>query len=537
MLKPSRPARQIPHPMTDLNLRRGAANPLLLLLVAIVLLLCALAFSLSNLDDRPSPTTKPDGEAAEPLFVYCAAGIRPPIEKIKQSYEEEFGVQVQLQYAGSNTLLSQIEASQTGDLYITADDTYVELGREKSLVREAIPLAVQRPVIAVRADSPLEINSITDLLSDSIRTALGNAEQAAVGRKTRKLLTESGHWEDLKAQVTKNGVFMPTVPEVANNIKLGAIDCGVIWDSTVNAYPELKVIRVPELDAGESNVSITVLESCRSPQAALHFARYVGARDKGLEHFSASGFQVAEGDVWTESPELTFFCGSVNRRAVEPVIKDFEQREGARVNTVYNGCGILTGQMRTILSKDAGSGFPDTYMACDVYYLDTVRELFQDAVELSDTEVVIAVQKGNPKNIHSLKDLTKEGIRVTVGQPEQCTIGVLTKKVLTSAGVFDEVMDNVVTQTATSALLIPTVTTASADATLAYATDTLAESDKIDVIRISLDAAKAIQPFSIARSSDQKQISRRFYDFIASSRDTFENAGFHWRLEERTSAN
>ncbi len=35
-------------------------------------------------------------------------------------------------------------------------------------------------------------------------------------------------------------------------------------------------------------------------------------------------------------PELTFFAGSVNRRALEPVIKRFEIREAVRVNTVYS---------------------------------------------------------------------------------------------------------------------------------------------------------------------------------------------------------
>ena len=71
------------------------------------------------------------------------------------------------------------------------------------------------------------------------------------------------------------------------------------------------------------------------------------------------------------------------------------------MNTVYNGCGILTGQMR-IAAEDKGRGFPDTYMACDVYYLDTVKDWFQEAVNVSDTDIVIAVQKGNPKAIQSL---------------------------------------------------------------------------------------------------------------------------------------
>ncbi len=275
-----------------------------------------------------------------------------------------------------------------------------------------------------------------------------------------------------------------------------------------------------------------VLTSAKQPSDALHLARYLGARDKGLATFAEKGFEPTEGDVWLEEPELTFFCGSVNRRAVEPIIEEFEQREGVRVNCIYNGCGILTAQMQAIAGGEQGGGFPDTYMACDVYYLKTVEEMFQDAVNVSDTEVVIAVAKGNPKNIQSLQDLTAPGIKVSLGQPDQCTIGILTRQLLESEDVYDAVMENVVTEVPSSAMLVPTIVTGSVDATLAFKTDTLAESDQLDVVILDSPAAKAVQPFSIARSSDHKHLARRLYRAIASSRDKFETAGFHWRLED-----
>ena len=318
---------------------------------------------------------------------------------------------------------------------------------------------------------------------------------------------------------------------MANDIKLGSVDAGIVWDTTAAQYPELEIVHVPELDAGEASVDITVLNSATNPTAALHFARYVSACDRGLQVFAETHFDVVEGDIWEDVPQMTFFAGSVNRRALDPIIKAFEQREGVRLNTIYNGCGILTGQMK-VLADNKDRGFPDTYMACDVYYLETVKDWFQEAVNVSDTDIVIAVQKGNPKEIHALTDLLKSGVRVAIGQPDQCTIGVLTRLLLEHEGIYDQLLkDNVVTQTATSALLVPAVTSKSADAALAYRTDTLAESDKVDVITIDSELSKAIQPFSIAKSSKQKNLARRLYLTIARSRNAFESAGFHWRLD------
>lgn len=511
------------------NNRAGAVNSLYLFAAVALIVMIALGVMLVRMDD-PTPLSV-DGDR---LFFYCAAGLRGPAELVVADYEKDYGIKVDVQFSGSNTLLSQIEAARTGDLFLSADDSYISLGQEKGLVQESFAVGAQRPVIAVRKGNPKNIQGIEDLLREDITTSMGNPDQAAVGKITRKMLTKSGQWEAVEKAITKTGVFKPTVPEVANDVKLEAVDAGIVWDTTLALYPELEAIRTPELDAGTAHVTLGVLSSSTQPTEALRFSRYLAARDKGLTRFREKGFQTVDGDKWVESPELTFYCGSVNRRAVEPTIKEFEEREGVKITTVYNGCGILTGQMRSILDQDQVLGFPDTYMACDVYYLDTVKELFQDAVNVSDTEVVIVVPKGNPKQIEKLSDLAKPGVRVTVGQPDQCTIGVLTRQLLEHEGLSDGILKNVKNETMTSSLLVPSVISGAADATLAYATDTLAEADKLEVIRINSTAGKAIQPFSIARSSEQKHLSRRLYQAISRSKERFETAGFHWRLNDVT---
>jgi molybdenum ABC transporter molybdate-binding protein len=479
-------------------------------------------------------TRPPSARGVEPLLVYCAAGLRYPMEEVVAQYQREYGVATTVQYGGSNTLLSQVAVSRVGDLFLAADDAFVRRGQEQGLLAEVIPLATMDPVIAVRKDRPRRVTSLADLLQPDVRVACANPDAAAIGDTTRRLLQRTGEWESLQAHIQRAGVFKPTVNDVANDVKLGSVDAGIVWDTTAAAYPELEAVRIPQLDGEPARVEIAVLASTRQPAAALHFARYVSARDRGLQTFATHHYTVVDGDRWADVPEITFFAGSVNRRALEPVLNQFQQREGIVINTVYNGCGILTAQMR-IAADNQGLGFPDTYMACDVHYLETVKDWFQDAVNVSDTDIVIAVQKGNPKSIQSLQDLLRPGVRVAVGQPEQCTIGVLTRRLLEHEGLYDQLLEqHVVTQTETSALLVPAVTTRAADAALAYRTDTLAERDKIDVVTVDSPLARAIQPYSIARSSDHKELGRRLFRAISQSREAFEAAGFHWRLAEST---
>lgn len=506
--------------------RRGNVNSFYLLLVCGFASLVVLGWMLWSMGKTVPSADQTRGG----LMVYCAAGQRLVVEKIAADYKREYGEDIQIQAGGSQSLLAQIELTKMGDLFLAADDQFIHLASKKGLIEETMPVASQVPVIVVRRGNPKQIKKIQDLLRSDVRTALGNADQTAIGKLTRDLLTKTGQWESLNQHVTDSGAYLGTVNEAANSVDLNAADAAIVWDNTLHQYPNLEAVQVPELDAGLAHVMLGVLKSSQRPTSALKFARYLTAADKGLLVFKKHGFDVAEGDTWAESPEIVFFCGSVNRRAVEPIIDAFQKREGVRVITSYDGCGTLTGKMRGLI-KDGSPGFPDTYMACDVYYLQNVADLFQEAVNVSDTDIVIAVAKGNPKNIKSLQDLTKPNIRLAVGQAEKCTIGALTQKMLEAEKLSRHVQENVVTETISSAALVPAVVSGSADAALAYATDTIAEADKIDIIRIDTLSSKAVQPFSIARSSKHKELSRRLYQAVTHSKEHFQAAGFHWRLD------
>ncbi|MEE8171243.1 MAG: hypothetical protein V3T70_11915, partial [Phycisphaerae bacterium] len=54
---------------------------------------------------RISRVQQPGRDVASTLTLYCAAGIRPPVEAAARRYFDEFGVRVAIQYGGSGTLL------------------------------------------------------------------------------------------------------------------------------------------------------------------------------------------------------------------------------------------------------------------------------------------------------------------------------------------------------------------------------------------------------------------------------------------------
>ena len=232
--------------------RRGAVSNHAVMAIIGLRVLVSLGVLLSQMGQvKPAKSAGGDEKATTSLTFFCAAGIRKPVEAVAKRYLEEYGVQVNLDYGGSNTLLSRIDTAKTGDLYLAADESYINSARKKGLVAESLSLARMKPVIAVADGNPKNITRIEDLLREDVRTVLGNPDQAAVGKRTRKLLKASGHWTKLEAMVRQTGTFQPTVPEVANTVKIGGADAAVIWNTTTKIVDGIEAIEVPELDKGE----------------------------------------------------------------------------------------------------------------------------------------------------------------------------------------------------------------------------------------------------------------------------------------------
>ena len=238
-------------------------------------------------------TTEKSSSRGEPLVVFCAAGVKAPVEAVAREYEKKFGVPIQLQYGGSQTLLANLTIARRGDLYLPADASYLALAREKQLIGETIPLARMRAVLAVRKGNPKNIRSLEDLLRGGATIAQADPDQAAIGKLLRATLRASGQWDEL---ARRTAVFKPTVNDVANDLKLGAADAGFVWDALLQQNPEIEAVPVPALTNVVANISIAVLRSSAQPAAALRFARHLAARDRGLSEWQRHGYEaVADG--------------------------------------------------------------------------------------------------------------------------------------------------------------------------------------------------------------------------------------------------
>lgn len=471
-------------------------------------------------------TTGDRNQVGAPIVILSAESFRVPLEAIKLDFERETKQPVEIRYGTSQDILTQLSiTTKQGDLFLPADDSYIELAKKQDLVAELVPLATMRAVIVARPGWDRPIKSWDDVVAPGIKLGLANPDAAAIGKLLRDHLRSQGRWEAVE---NAQPAMLGTVNQVGHAAQLQSIDIGVMWDAVAVSFPKVQRIDVPELSEVRAQVQIAVAKSTTQPAQALRLARYIAAKDRGLLHLKKQGFEVTpNADDWAPPPELVVYAGSMLRPAIQKTLDEFQKREGVPITTTYNGCGILVGQMKT-------GAKPDLYFACDPQFLHMVRDHFDEPTVISKNQLVIAVPKGNKHNLQTLKDLGKPGLRVGVGHEQQCALGAITKESFLKTGTYAAVQNNIAVQAPSGDLLVVQLRGGSLDVVVAYQSNVTPFAKEIDAFPVTgIPCAAPEQPIAIGKNSRYPQLSRRLWLALQTeeSRRRFEELGFGWEVK------
>ncbi|WP_292728965.1 molybdate ABC transporter substrate-binding protein [Methanoculleus sp.] len=264
-----------------------------LLLITALLVAAAAAFACGctgTTADTPAAgdTTKPE------LLVYCGAGMREPMDEIAMTFTNETGIPINFVFGGSNTLLTQMNLTGMGDVYMPGATAYFDSARKMGLVGNESLVVYHIPVIAVPKGNPANITSLADLAKPGVRVALGDNPATAIGQLTDKLLEKNKLLSDVeKNVVTRSG----TVNELLVYLSMGQADVGIIWEDLY--VPEkMDLIYIPNKENLVKIVPIGVLTSSEHPDEAEQFTAFV-ASEEGKAIFTSHGFITYPNETYT----------------------------------------------------------------------------------------------------------------------------------------------------------------------------------------------------------------------------------------------
>ncbi len=216
--------------------------------------------------------------------------------------------------------------------------------------------------------------------------------------------------------------------------------------------------------------------------------------------------------------QLMVFCGAAFKRPVDEVIGIFEKRTGSKVGAVYGGVGTLLAQMEFTKKGDVFISPSEDMMEKAARKGIVTGNSLRDIVYFVPC---INVQKGNPKNIKGLQDLTREGIRVAIGNPEFVYVGMLATEIVDKnlttpeKAVFKK---NVVTHAEDFNKLAMFVALKQVDAVIGFHFLDGWYPEKIETIKLNAREVRRIGSgqAAIISFSQSKVSAQRFLDFLNS---------------------
>jgi len=491
-------------------------NPFWIFLLGSIVLFGSALLLLSNKSD---PNKKP-------LVVYAAAAIAEPIREIAALYGQQTGKSIELRFGKSEELLASIKTTGQGDILLPADESYLVKAERDGLLANSWPVARMNAVWVVNKEANKSIATWDDLFADPEAKLALASEGAAIRDLARKHLPPD-QWKRL----VEHSVSLGTVTDVANAVKLGThVNVGLVWDNLLASpnYQNLRPVKLKPMDGLVSTVRVGSLKGGDLNEAAK-FAQFISGSCADI--FKKHGFTV-DGDsapplpiVKSEPVELLFYAGSMLRPAIEETLREFEKAENVKITTVYNGCGILVSQMKT-------GERPDVYFSCDPQFMNQVSDLFLTPKTISRNQLVIAVPKGNPHGIKSLKDLGKEGLKIGVGHEQQCALGAITQGVLIRTKTLKAITENVAVRSPSGDLLVNQLRTGSLDAVVAYISNVKPYTKDLEAIVVEEVNCAPTQPLAASKTTQHPEIVRRLITAIesADSKDRFQRFGFGWEL-------
>ena len=257
----------------------------LALAIVIVIVACAVAVAFHFISN--TSTSVPDKPSS--LMIYCGAGMRKPMDEIGTLFERRYGVAVDYNYAGSNTLLSQIELMQQGDVYMPGATMYIEIAKDKGFVDYEQNVSYHISVIVVPEGNPANITCLQDLARPGVKVVLGDSKAAACGKIAKKILEKNGIYDAVDANVIARTA---TVNELVVDICMGTADASIAWNaSLIGTENETDVIEIPEEQNVIKVIPIGTLTFSENKDYAKLFVDFVSS-DEGKRVFEKYGFSV-----------------------------------------------------------------------------------------------------------------------------------------------------------------------------------------------------------------------------------------------------
>jgi len=250
-----------------------ARHPLLPVLAALFLaLLSACTGAEDKLDEGPT--------------VLAASSLQEALSEVAEAWAQAGHPPPRLSFAGSSSLARQIEAGAPADLFISADEEWMDYLAAARLVQEGsrADLLTNELVVVTTVGHPA-----LDLSARGERIALAD-EAVPAGRYARTALKKMGLWDEVQARV----VPVENVRAALALVERGEVSAAIVYATDAKASDRVvTALQIPSGNHPPIVYPAAVLVEAGHPDAGAFHAFLSSPQAQRI--FERRGFGIAEG--------------------------------------------------------------------------------------------------------------------------------------------------------------------------------------------------------------------------------------------------
>ncbi len=236
--------------------------------------------------------------AAPAIRIMAAASLQEPLNEIKEDFElENDEYELEINYAGSQALFSQIKLGVNFDLFLSANQHYLEQLKNDSLITKSNIFAKNKLIIIINSNKD-KVDNLEELICSDYTILIGD-ESVPVGDYTVEMInyyldTILDKKKRSKLRKNFNSAVVSRefdVKSVLNKVKIGAAEAGIVYLSDYNQDKTLHKVRIPV----EYNVEASYYMglSQRPKPGAVKFYNYILSTEV-QKIFTKYNFQAGE---------------------------------------------------------------------------------------------------------------------------------------------------------------------------------------------------------------------------------------------------
>jgi molybdate transport system substrate-binding protein len=225
------------------------------------------------------------------VTVFAAASLTNVLQEVGKAFTAETKIPVTFSFAASSGLARQIESGAPADVFVSADQEWMNYLQARKLIAvdTRVDVASNDLVLIAPADSTAKIRiapgfALAGALGEGGRLAMGDPASVPAGKYAQVALTHLGVWASVAQRIAAADNVRTALVFVAR----GEAPVGIVYSTDAKLEPEVRVVDVFPASTHEPITYPAALTAQGSAQGAA-FLRYLSG-SRAREIFARAGF-------------------------------------------------------------------------------------------------------------------------------------------------------------------------------------------------------------------------------------------------------